>query len=84
MSLEELVRPDLARQEAEEAARNLARQAERLGLPLEDIEVTAPCPTCRRSAYTIHLGTLDPDQTRQLANALRALQRSASPSEGTC
>ncbi|MFF0723377.1 hypothetical protein [Streptomyces sp. NPDC004134] len=84
MSLEELVRPDVAREEAEEAARGLAHQAERLGLPLEDIEVTAPCPTCRRTSYTIHLGTLDPAQTRQLADTLRSLPPSARPMDGTC
>ncbi|WBB63541.1 hypothetical protein O7599_13885 [Streptomyces sp. WMMC500] len=76
MTLEELVRPDLARQEAEEAARNLAHQAERLGLPLADIEIIAPCPTCRRTAYTIRLGTLDPDETHHFANALRGLPQS--------
>jgi hypothetical protein len=76
MSLEDLVRPDLARQEAEDAARALARQAERLGLPLEDIEIIAPCPTCRRSEYTVRLGTLDSGQVRQVADVLGTLPRS--------
>jgi hypothetical protein len=75
VTLEELTRTDPARQEAEDAARDLAHALERLGTPLEDIEVIAPCPTCRRASYTISLGTLHPDQARELTRALRTVAK---------
>lgn len=50
----------------------------RQGFLQRDDFLTDPCRTCRRTAYAIHLGALDPAQTRQLANALRALARSRS------
>ncbi|WP_103502961.1 MULTISPECIES: hypothetical protein [unclassified Streptomyces] len=64
---------DPARTDAEDAARALTHQAERIGLPLHDIEITAPCPTCRRAQYTLDLGNLTPGQAHQLASALRAI-----------
>jgi hypothetical protein len=80
VTLEELTRPDPAREEAECAARELARALERLGVPLDDLEIIAPCPTCRRTGYSISLGTLHPDQAREMAHALHHLD-SSQPTE---
>ena len=73
MPLTDLTFPDAARTDAEDAARALAQQVERLGLPLADIEITAPCTNCRRTGYRITLGTLTPDDIHHLTNALRAV-----------
>jgi hypothetical protein len=64
---------DPARTDAEDAARALAQQAERLGLPLDDIQITAPCPSCRRARYSLTLGALTAAEAHQLATALRTV-----------
>jgi hypothetical protein len=73
MLLTDLTFPDTARTDAEDAARALAHQAERLNLPIDDIEITAPCTDCRRTGYRITLGTLTPEEAHQLAKALRTV-----------
>jgi hypothetical protein len=64
---------DPASTDAEDAARAVAQQAERLDLPLDDLRITAPCPQCRRTGFTITLGSLSADEAHKLARALRAV-----------
>lgn len=64
---------DPARTDAEDAARALTREAERLGLPLDDVQITAPCPNCRRARYSLTLGALTSAEAHQLAMALRTV-----------
>ncbi|NDL61125.1 hypothetical protein [Phytoactinopolyspora mesophila] len=64
---------DRDRAEAEDAARAVAHQAERLGLPLDDLSITAPCPTCRRTGFSISIGAFSPEEAHRLARALRAV-----------
>jgi hypothetical protein len=64
---------DPARTDAEDAARAIAHQAERLGLPLDDLRIDAPCPSCRRIRFSISLGSLSTADAHQLAKALRAV-----------
>jgi hypothetical protein len=64
---------DPARTDAEDAARAIVHQAERLGLPLDDLRIDAPCRSCRRTRFSITLGSLSTADAHQLANALRAV-----------
>lgn len=68
---------DPDRADAEDAARAVAHQAERLGLALDDLSITAPCPTCRRTGFTISIGAVSPEEAQRLARALRAVPAEA-------
>lgn len=74
------------REAAEAAARELWQVFAALGTELTDIDIVEPCSTCRRRGHRITLGTLHPDEARDLAAALRdlgALRNGRRPGAGT-
>jgi hypothetical protein len=73
MNLDELTFGCPERQAAEAAAHELHHELRALGMELPDIEVIAPCPACRRTQYTIRLGTLHPGEAREVSARLRRL-----------